>query len=196
MRRVEGPRIVGRVRTDLDIEEIVHQVVGHMGEDDPDEGQHEEPTVEAGLSHREQGGDGTGGQCHREHRGPRQHQPPAHEVERPVLGRVGGAQDFGPARQPPPDSLAYRSSTSIPTLSTRHPRRRARRRGTGSERSGTVDAGVRGTDEVRAGRRGVRTSPRRRARRPVGRPTPCTDWDVHAVRLARDRHAPSVWSRP
>ena len=96
VRRVEVAGIVLRVGADLEVEEIVHDVVRHVREDEPDRGDGEESpvgvrTAERGEQSTEPGRD----QGHWEHTGTGEPQPLRHRVEG-AFRRVGRGQYVQP----------------------------------------------------------------------------------------------------
>ena len=97
--RVHGPRVVGLVQPRRAVEQVVHQVVGRVGQHDPEEGQSEQPGVEVVVVDGEQAGDEPGGERHGQHRGPGQEEPLADDVHLARGGRVGGGQHLLPAGQ-------------------------------------------------------------------------------------------------
>ena len=98
VRRVQGARIVGAVRADLRVEQVVHQIVGDMGEGDSDQRQHQPAPVQARLPDRQQRGHQPGYQGHRQYRGPGHHEPARDDVDRGVRRRIRGAQGVRPGR--------------------------------------------------------------------------------------------------
>ena len=98
--RVKGAWIVGAVGAHLGVEQVVHQVVGDVGQGDPDQGEDEPAPVQARLPDRQQRRHQAGYQRHRQHGRPGHHEPARDSVDRRVRRRVGGADGVRPRRHP------------------------------------------------------------------------------------------------
>ena len=96
VRRVQVAGVVLAVGADAQVEEVVHQVVGHVGADDPDQGEGEPaPRDVVAPVDREQSGDRPGHQGHGENPGPGQVQPLRNRVQAP-FGGIRGGEDVLP----------------------------------------------------------------------------------------------------
>ena len=81
MGRVQGPRVAVGVGADFEVEEIVHQIVGDVGEHQPDRRQREQaPPHVLVVIRREQSRDCGCGERHRQHRRARDHEPARYGV--------------------------------------------------------------------------------------------------------------------
>ena len=99
MRGVERARIGVAVETGLGVEQIVHQVIGGVRQQDSDDRESEPAPIQSGLPDRQQRGDQTGEQRHRQHRGAGDDEPSGDGVDRPVRRGIGGAQGVGPGAE-------------------------------------------------------------------------------------------------
>ena len=115
VRRVEVARVVLAVGADLEVEEVVHQVVGHVREHDADRREREPSPRDVGVAvDREQARDRGRDQRHREHAGAGQVEPLRHRVE-PARRRVRRGEDVLPVadearrRRPAPPSASART---------------------------------------------------------------------------------------
>ena len=98
--RVEGAGVGRGVRPHLDVEQVVHEIVGHVGQDEADEGEDEQAGTEPGTVDGQQRRPRPGHQGHGQDRSPGEHQPARHGVEGTARRRVGGAQHLAPGREP------------------------------------------------------------------------------------------------
>ena len=96
VRRVQIPRIVLAIGADAEVEEVVHQIVGHVREHDADRGQREPSPGDVGVAvHGEQTRHCGGNQGHRQHAGPGQIEPLRDQIHAPG-GRIRGREDVAP----------------------------------------------------------------------------------------------------
>ena len=100
MRCVQGARVRHGVGTDLGVEEVVHEVVGAVGQDQAGEGEDEQSGVEAAAVHGQARRHRAGHEGHGKDGRPGEHEPARHHVEGTPRGRVGGAQHLDPGREP------------------------------------------------------------------------------------------------
>ncbi len=98
VRRVQGTRVVGAVRAHLGVEQVVHQVVGNVGQGDPDQGEDEPAPVQARLPYRQQCRNQARYQRHRQDGRPGDHEPSRDGVDRRIGRRVGRANGVRPGR--------------------------------------------------------------------------------------------------